>query len=430
MIDNSRAEQAVIGCLLLDGNTLVTIRRVLPSPEAFGIGACREAYKAALDLADRGTTIDPVTVGRACGASMDFLAECMTVAVSCAMAETYALAVLDGYQRRQLQEIGNTLTQTAADPAANTAETITATREALDELARSGATGKVLAPSDSLHAFLAYREDVEAGRRNVIKTGLPSIDSLIGGLGGGGLYIIGARTSVGKSAFSIAVADMIARRYNVPYVSLEMAEVDINARRIAAFSERITSFSKLLYGRLTEDENADLCMTLSSLSERKLTLWCPPSATVAQIGVAAQNTKASVLFIDYLGLIAYPNKKASEYERITAISLELKRLAKRLNIPVVALCQINREAAQDERPQLPQLRSSGAIEQDADAVMLLHRPEFGKEIPSEQPQPFEVHVAKNRHGRTGTVSLYWWAGCNRFEDDMGGKTKWKAQSWK
>lgn len=140
-MDASRAEQAVIGCLLLDGNTIAIVCRVLPSPEVFGIGACREAYKAAIGLNERGTPIDPVTVGRACGASNEFLVECMTVAVSCAMAETYALAVFDSYQRRQLRELADTLTQNAADPAATTAETITATREALDELARAGAAG-------------------------------------------------------------------------------------------------------------------------------------------------------------------------------------------------------------------------------------------------------------------------------------------------
>lgn len=429
MIDSSRAEQAAIGCLLLDGSTLVTIRRVLPSPEVFGIGACREVYTATLDLADNGTPIDPVTVGRSCGASNEFLATCMAVATSCAMAETYALAVLDGYRRRTLRELAGTLTTSAADPAATTEETITAARGVLDELARSGAAGKVLTPSDSLRAFLAYREDVEEGRRAVIKTGLPSIDSMIGGFNGGGLYIIGARTSVGKSAFGIALADMIGKRQNVLYVSLEMSEEDINARRIAAFSEKIPNFSKLLHGKLNDKENADLCMTVAKLSERKLTLWCPPSATVAQIGVAAQNTKADVLFVDYLGLVSYPNKKASEYEKITAISLELKRLAKRLDIPVIALCQINREAEKGERPQLSQLRSSGAIEQDADAVLLLHRPEKDKQHPAGESQPFEVHAAKNRHGRCGAVALDWWAGCNRFEDTMGGTATWTAKSW-
>lgn len=123
-----------------------------------------------------------------------------------------------------------------------------------------------------------------------------------------------------------------------------------------------------------------------------------------------------------------------EYEKITQISGDLKRLAKQLKCVVLALCQLNRESANssgntDSRPKLSQLRSSGAIEQDADGVMLLHRPEYGRtDIDREPtvPQQFFVDVAKNRHGRTGTIELAWYAPCNRFEDRSG---RWTAKSW-
>ena len=119
---------------------------------------------------------------------------------------------------------------------------------------------------------------------------------------------------------------------------------------------------------------------------------------------------------------------------ITQISGDLKRLAKRLHCVVLALCQLNREstnsAGVNAQPKLSQLRSSGAIEQDADGVLLLHRPEYGqtevKRSPTE-PQQFFIDIAKNRHGRTGTAELAWYAPVNRFEDRSG---KWTVKSWR
>lgn len=159
------------------------------------------------------------------------------------------------------------------------------------------------------------------------------------------------------------------------------------------------------------------------------------SLTVAELGVQARNAGAEVVIVDYLGLLSGADRKASEYERTTQISGDLKRLAKRLGCVVIALCQLNRESANspggaDKLPRLSQLRSSGAIEQDADGVMLLHRPKYGQtevqRSPAE-PQQFFVDVAKNRHGRTGVVELHWYAPVNRFEDGGGGK--WIAKSW-
>ena len=139
------------------------------------------------------------------------------------------------------------------------------------------------------------------------------------------------------------------------------------------------------------------------------------------------------MIVDYLGLLSAEDKRLSEYDRVTQISGDLKRLAKRLGCVVLALCQLNRESVsapgQDTRPRLSQLRSSGAIEQDSDGVLLLHRPEYGKtETPREAsaPQQFFVDVAKNRHGRTGTAELAWYAPVNRFEDYGG---KWTVKSW-
>ena len=132
-------------------------------------------------------------------------------------------------------------------------------------------------------------------------------------------------------------------------------------------------------------------------------------------------------------MLSATDRRLSEYDRVTQISGDLKRIAKRLHCVVLALCQLNREsvssAGADARPKLSQLRSSGAIEQDSDGVLLLHRPEYGQqEITRDAaaPQQFFVDVAKNRHGRTGVAELAWFAPVNRFEDRSG---KWTVKSW-
>ena len=171
----------------------------------------------------------------------------------------------------------------------------------------------------------------------------------------------------------------------------------------------------------------------SVLSERKMYISSVSHMTVAELGIKARKTRADVVIVDYLGLLSGTDRKATEYERVTQVSGDLKRLAKQLHCVVLALCQLNRESATtpgtDKLPQLSQLRSSGAIEQDADGVLLLHRPEYGQRDMNRDPmapEKFFVNVAKNRHGRTGTVELAWYAAVNRFEDRSG---KWTAKSW-
>lgn len=433
MLDYHTAEYAVVGCVLIDERCFSVVREILPSAEAFSNDNCRQAYESICALADSHKPIDPVTVGHTAGLENRFLVECMEVAPSCNAAGEYAGAVADGFRRRQLREIGDKLQAGAFAHDADTNQLLSDARAALDGLANNEGSRLVKTPSDSLMDFLQFRADVNDGKRQTIKIGFPSLDGVIGGFAHGGLYVVAARPGVGKSALGIAVADMLAKENRVLYVSLEMTAEELNARRIAAFSSSCCSFGKLLFGTTTEQEDAAVINACSILSERKLYISAISHMTVAELGIQARNMKADVVIVDYLGLIAGADRKAGEYERITQVSGDLKRLAKQLNCVVIALCQLNRESANtpggDKIPRLSQLRSSGAIEQDADGVLLLHRPEYGqREISREPtaPQQFFVDVAKNRHGRTGMIELDWYASVNRFEDRSG---RWTVKSW-
>ena len=433
MLDLATAEYSLVGCVLIDARCLPAAREILPTAEAFASEPCRKAYAAACRLEDEDKAIDPVIVGRAAGLSNDFLMQCMDLAPTCTRAAEYAKAVLDGYQRRQLQALGEKL-QTEALCAGSTADQLlTEARSTLDDLASTPGRCSVKSARDSLLDFMTFRAEVQQGKRQAIRTGFPSLDRILGGFAQGGFYVMAARPGVGKSALGIALADMMARNRRVLYVSLEMTEAELNARRVAAVSDITCTFGKLLFGKTTEEQDAAIANACGKLYARKLQISAVSTLTVPELELQARNVGAEVVIVDYLGLLSAEDKRLSEYDRVTRISGDLKRLAKRLGCVVLALCQLNRESVsapgQDTRPRLSQLRSSGAIEQDSDGVLLLHRPEYGKtETPREAsaPQQFFVDVAKNRHGRTGTAELAWYAPVNRFEDYGG---KWTVKSW-
>ena len=433
MLDLATAEYSLVGCVLIDARCLPAAREILPTAEAFASEPCRKAYAAACRLEDEDKGIDPVIVGRAAGLSNDFLMQCMDLAPTCTRAAEYAKAVLDGHQRRQLQALGEKL-QTEALCAGSTADQLlTEARSTLDDLASTPGRCSVKSARDSLLDFMTFRAEVQQGKRQAIRTGFPSLDRILGGFAQGGFYVMAARPGVGKSALGIALADMMARDRRVLYVSLEMTEAELNARRVAAVSDITCTFGKLLFGKTTEEQDAAIANACGKLYAHKLQISAVSTLTVPELELQARNVGAEVVIVDYLGLLSAEDKRLSEYDRVTQISGDLKRLAKRLGCVVLALCQLNRESVsapgQDTRPRLSQLRSSGAIEQDSDGVLLLHRPEYGKtETPREAsaPQQFFVDVAKNRHGRTGTAELAWYAPVNRFEDYGG---KWTGKSW-
>ena len=433
MLDFATAEYSLIGCILIDSRCLPAIREVLPTAEAFESETCRQAYAAACRLDEEGKGIDPVTLGRAAGLSSDFMMQCMELTPTCTRAAEYAGAVLDGCRRRQLQSLGEKL-QTAVLRTDSTADDLLAeARATLESLASAPGRCTVKSARDSLLDFLSFRAEVQEGKRQTVKTGFPSLDRILGGLAQGGLYVMAARPGVGKSALGIALADMIARAHTVLYVSLEMTENELNARRVAAVSDAPCTFGKLLFGKTDEAEDTAIVNACSKLYEHKLQLSAVSSLTVPELEIQARSVGAEVVMVDYLGLLSAADRRLSEYDRVTQISGDLKRMAKRLGCVVLALCQLNRESVSngsaDTRPRLSQLRSSGAIEQDSDGVLLLHRPEYGQREPLRDPtapQQFFVDVAKNRHGRTGTAELAWYAPVNRFEDYGG---KWTVKSW-
>ena len=232
--------------------------------------------------------------------------------------------------------------------------------------------------------------------------------------------IVAARPSVGKTSFALNVIRHIAVEENQPifFVSLEQSRIEL-AERLLCCQARVDSH-RLRKGHLDHDEMQKLIGAGEVLRQAKLFLDDSPGQSMLRIAANARRLKLrhqiKLVVIDYLQLIDPDNRKDSRQEQVANISRRLKFLARELEIPVVALAQVNRssEDRQDHRPRLADLRESGAIEQDADTVMLLHRPELYE--PGQHEGIIEILVAKQRNGPTGEIQLTFLKQFMRFEN--------------
>ena len=245
-----------------------------------------------------------------------------------------------------------------------------------------------------------------------VATGITAIDDLLsGGMINGGLYILAANTGCGKTALALQIADAVANEdSSVLFITLEMDESQLTARRLARVAK--VPASHLIMQRLSDDEYEHIRQQLPTLKQKYLVFSREGVFTVSNIqALAGQVPNLRLVIIDYLGLLRSEPYCGNRYEATTAISNELKVLARLFGVPVLCLAQLNRANAQrpDKHPILADLRDSGSIEQDADGVLLLYRPDMYASCPiptdKEVAVRVECNLAKHRHGATGRTTL-------------------------
>jgi replicative DNA helicase len=251
-----------------------------------------------------------------------------------------------------------------------------------------------------------------------IATGYLDLDEKTAGLQNNELVIVAARPSVGKTSFALnLVRNMVLDEKCVFFVSLEQSRTEL-AERLLCAQGRVDSH-RLRKGHLNADEMQRLMDASGQFEKAKLYIDDSPAQGMLRIAANARRLKMrqqlDIVIIDYLQLIEPDSKRDSRQEQVAAISRRLKFLAKELQIPVVALAQLNRSSEDREghRPRLSDLRESGSLEQDADTVMLLHRPDAE---PGQQGEVIDVVIAKQRNGPTDTVTLTFLKQFMRFEN--------------
>lgn len=419
MTNSVSSEAYIAGALLLDGLDVVQLIQGIVSRDDFAVEAYGAIFSAAFSLAADREAIDPVSIkNRAIrdGADLsnDLLVELMECTPTTSNCVEYAHRVAEDARTRRVKEI---CTRIQEDTASSSDELLAVLQREAEAIRGSNFQRGLLTPADTLRRFSDHVVDAGEGRCNFVPSGFPRLDEILGGgFIRGGLYILGARPAVGKSTFAINLADNIAG--NCLFVSLEMTPEQVMSKRVS----RLTGLSsaKLLSGRVTDDNWVEIAKASSALSEQGVFLNSRYDLTVRQIQLLAQSVpELRAIVVDYLGLIQPATRGGSAYENISAISRELKRMAISIDVPVICLAQLSRtvENREDKRPRLSDLRDSGAIEQDADAVLFLYRPDYYAGGPADgQPSFVQLDVAKNRHGKTGQAEYSFWMSSSTFKE--------------
>lgn len=411
------AENHVIGSMLIDPSCVPVVAEKLTVDDF--IGAANQAlFQATMALYRKGAVIDPVTIKEAAaraGESVDngYLLQLMEVVLTAANVEEYARVVRETSMRRSLRTLAASLDEQAGgmdDPR----ETIAFASRELERIEAQDTANELATTSDMLVTFLDHRDQVDRGTGGAyVQTGFRGLDHMLGGgLLNSGLYVLAARPGMGKTSLAINIADNIAATGPVLFVSLEMDLEQIAAKRLA----RLVGIPSdtLLMGQLSDEEYSKMADGAMELEKLPMVLNRKPWATVQDISNMARKVKGlRCIVLDYIGKVSPGGKgKQSRYEYMTEISGDLKTLARTFKVPVLALAQLNRENAQrkDRRPQLTDLRDTGAIEQDADGVIFLHRPDYymakdGAGLKPWEPTPVEVILEKNRHSGTGKCDM-------------------------
>lgn len=396
------AEASIVGCVLLCPDVKPAVSRLVSEGD-FVSPTYGAMFSAAMELEEPDSVAFHKAVKQRGYTLPDgFFAALGDIAVSRSNVELYACLLREDSQKRQLRGLGQQLQESTEEAA----EIITAASSRLQEIERGSIASDIAAPDDLFRAFWEHRKMVESGA-GAVPTGFAPLDTILGGgMLRSGLYILAARPGMGKTTVALQFADSIAANVGpVLFVSLEMSLEQIEGKRIARMSG-IPS-DEILLGNGKNLDYRKIRSAAEELKKLPLHISRRPTATAAQIRrMAKQIEGLQCVVVDYLGKIATSNSMASRYEAVTAISHDLKTLAVELGVPVLALAQLNREntGRNDKRPQLSDLRDSGAIEQDADGVIMLHREDYyaADETPLNpwESVALEIIVRKNRHGRS------------------------------
>ncbi|MDO5580019.1 MAG: replicative DNA helicase [Planctomycetia bacterium] len=419
------AEKNVVGAILLDPLICDEIALLL-RPSDFYSDALRRIYTQLLHLHNSGSGIDLVLLKERLQETGEleevggivFLAELMNSVQTVAHAVHYAGIVRDQAVRRDLIHASTINLQEAFLPQTPVRELVSQAEERIFAIGDSRSSNQVVSIEKVMQDSVSMIQRRSEGASDGVPTGFIDLDDLLGGLHPSELVILAARPSMGKTAFAANIAANVALQQKQPvlFFSLEMSKIELGIRFLCAHGK--IKGSKLKGGTLSVEDNKKVVKAASALSESTLFFDDSPSRTVTEIGamcrrIKRQSGSLALVVIDYLGLIEPDNAQDPRQEQVAKIARRLKGLAREMEVPILCLSQLNRmaEVTKDNRPRLSHLRESGAIEQDADVVMFVHREEYYHSREEAEDKKLigkaEIIVAKQRNGPIGTVDLAW-----------------------
>jgi replicative DNA helicase len=429
---NVDAERAVLGSILLKPDVCDDIALVVRA-EDFSDESHQLLYRHLLDLHDSGKRIDATIVVERLKTQGDFeriggaaaLADVVQAVPHAAHATHYAAIVRDKALLRSMIDAGTDILRDAYDASDEPRQLLARAEEKIFSILerRSSAEAK---PIQSVLEEVMVRMDARMKHEHTIggvETGFTDLDQLCGGLHNSELVILAARPSMGKTAFAMNIAEHAAINLKQPvlFVSLEMAALELADRLLCSAAQ--VNGHRLRNGTISQEDRRRLVQKSSEIGAAPLFIDDTPSRTLTEIAAVARRLKRkqglSMIVIDYLQLIEPDNPRDPRQEQVARIARRLKGMSRELDIPVLCLAQLNRQAevSRDNRPRLNHLRESGAIEQDADVVMFVHREEYYQTNDEDRERvrgQAEIIIAKQRNGPIGDVKLLWQHDFTRF----------------
>ncbi len=431
------AEQSVLGGLMLDNGAWDRVADLV-TPEDFYRQDHGRIYRQIVRLLEHGKPADVVTVAEALenSAELDgvgglaYVASLVESTPSAANIRRYAEIVRERSVMRQLARVGAEISESAYNPLGREARQLLDEAEAkVFEIAEAGAKGQSgFIGIQTLLTQVVERIDMLYNRDDPSEvtgtpTGYTDLDNMTSGLQPGDLIIVAGRPSMGKTAFSINIAEHVALEANLPVIvfSMEMGGAQLATRMIGSVGR--LDQHKLRTGRLQADDWQNLTYAVGKLNDAQFFIDETPALNPLDLRARARRIyrqcdhKLGLIVVDYLQLMSSASAGENRATEISEISRSLKALAKELNVPVIALSQLNRglEQRPNKRPVMSDLRESGAIEQDADLILFIYRDEvYNPDSPDKGTA--EIIIGKQRNGPIGTVRLTFLGEYTRFEN--------------
>jgi replicative DNA helicase len=430
---NLEAERSILGAVLLDNHALNAAIEKLRGDDFF-LPQHRKIFERMVQLGEKQQAIDTITLMEdltrrgelESAGGLAYLSQLADGLPRVTNVEHYARIVKEKAVLRNLIFSASAI-QEQALAAGDDADVILDRAEAaIFQLAEDRVRAGLIGVKELVRENFERLERIFSEGRRItgLATGYTDLDNQTAGLQPSELIILAARPSMGKTALALNIAENVALRHREPVAifSLEMSKESLLLRMLA--SEARVDAHKFRTGHMNRDDWGKITGALSNLGEAPLWIDDSASSTVLEMGAKARRLKRdrglSLMIVDYLQLIVptHTGRGTNRQEEVSSISRALKGMAKELKVPIVVLSQLTRAPEREERkPQLADLRESGAIEQDADVVLFINRPNFYKtDLPEEDRAKAEVIIAKQRNGPTGTMNFVFLARHTRFEE--------------
>lgn len=430
MPHSNEAEQAVIGSMIMDADAIPAAMEKI-TDEDFYNKQYGSLFQAMAQLFNEGRTCDLVTIKAKLEEmdvpseviSIDFIRNIMEMVPTSANIKQYSQIVYEKSLMRRLIRANEEIANTCYAGNEKMETILEDTERKIFDLIQSGNTGDYTPVRQVVLNVFEKIEKASQTRGSItgLETGFRKLDTQLSGLQPSDLILIAARPSVGKTAFVLNITETIAVKHKIPVAifSLEMSSEQLINRIISQNS--MVSSQKIRNGELSDNEWANIVESANVIGNSDIIIDDTPGISIGEMRSKCRKFKLDkdiqLVIVDYLQLMTTNARHSSREQEIAEISRTLKGIARELNVPVIALSQLNRssETREDKKPIMADLRESGSIEQDADVVMLLSR-YYDRETKTEDRNRIIVNVAKQRNGPVGEVELVWLPEFTKFEN--------------